>query len=264
VSIHPQARTTPLVRAEIVRRVLSGEAVAAVEWVRRVRASAGVEDRSSRPVRSPRCTSAAVVDAIVSLRRSRKLLAWQIALGLGVPRSTVVRILRRAGLQRISLVEPPPVFKRYEFAEAGQLVHIDIKKLSKFETQGHRIDGMRHKANAGLGYEHVYVCVDDASRVAFLEIRESEDRFEAAAFLRNAVRWFRIRGVRIERVMTDNGRVFLSRDFQNEIRLIGARHHRTPMYTPRATAKPNASSGQCSPNARTALRSTTLENAEQC
>jgi len=168
VSIHPQARTTPLVRAEIVRRVLSGEAVAAVarafqisrqtvyKWVRRVRASAGVEDRSSRPVRSPRCTSAAVVDAIVSLRRSRKLLAWQIALGLGVPRSTVVRILRRAGLQRISLVEPPPAFKRYEFAEAGQLVHIDIKKLSKFETQGHRIDGVRHKANAGLGYEHVY------------------------------------------------------------------------------------------------------------
>ncbi len=247
--LHPQARTTPLVRAEIVQRVLDGEAVASVarafrisrqtvyKWVGRVRASAGVQDRSSRPRRSPHATGAAVVAAIVELRRSRKLFAWQIALGLDVPRSTVVRILRRVGLHRLALLEPPPVFQRYEFERPGQLVHIDIKKLSKFETQGHRVDGVRHNANAGLGFEHVYVCIDDASRLAFLEVREREDRFEAAAFLRSAVRWFHARGIRIERVMTDNGKVFLSRDFQDGLKLIGARHHRTPMYTPRVNGK---------------------------
>jgi len=155
VVLHPQARTTPLVRAEIVQRVLDGEAVASVarafrisrqtvyKWVGRVRASAGVQDRSSRPRRSPHATGAAVVAAIVELRRSRKLFAWQIALGLDVPRSTVVRILRRVGLHRLALLEPPPVFQRYEFERPGQLVHIDIKKLSKFETQGHRVDGVR-------------------------------------------------------------------------------------------------------------------------
>jgi transposase InsO family protein len=178
-----------------------------------------------------------MTEVILELRRSRKLFAWQIALGLGMARSTVIRVLRRSGLQRLSSIAPPPTFKRYEFAAPGQLVHIDIKKLAKFETQGHRIDGVRHKANQGLGSEHVYVCVDDASRVAFVEVREREDRFEAAAFLRNAIRWFRARDVRIERVMTDNGKVFLSRDFRNEILLIGAKHHRTPMYTPRVNGK---------------------------
>jgi len=124
--------------------------------VGRVRASAGVQDRSSRPRRSAHATGAAVVAAIVELRRSRKLFAWQIALGLDVPRSTVVRILRRVGLHRLALLEPPPVFQRYEFERPGQLVHIDIKKLSKFETQGHRIDGVRHNANAGLGFDSAY------------------------------------------------------------------------------------------------------------
>lgn len=247
--LHPQARTTPLLRAEIVRRVFAGEPVASVarafqisrqtvyKWVGRARSQASLDDRSSRPKRSPNATGAAVVAAIIGLRRSRKLFAWQIAHGLDLPRSTVVRILRRAQLQRLSLLEPPPAYQRYEFKRPGDLVHIDIKKLAKFQTQGHRVDGVRHGANAGLGFEHVYVCVDDASRLAFLEVREREDRFEATAFLRAAVRWFRSRGIRIGRVMTDNGKVFLSRPFRDELKLIGARHHRTPMYTPRVNGK---------------------------
>lgn len=247
--MHPQARTTPLVRAEIVARVDAGETVVAVaaafrisrqsvyKWLNRSRNGLGFSDRSSRPNCSPRSTSLPTVAAIVGLRRERKLFAWQIALGLGVPRSTVVRVLRRAGLHRLSLVEPPPVYQRYEFAKPGQLVHIDIKKLSKFETPGHRSNGNRHKANSGLGYEHVYVCVDDCTRLAYLEVREREHRFDATEFLRNAVRWFRTHRIRVERVMTDNGKVFLAKMFKDELQLIGARHHRTPMYTPRVNGK---------------------------
>jgi len=115
-------------------------------------------------------------------------------------------------------------------------------------------------ANAGLGFEHVYVCIDDASRLAFLEVREREDRFEAAAFLRSAVRWFHARGIRIERVMTDNGKVFLSRDFQDGLKLIGARHHRSQCTHRESTAKPNDSFERGSTSAPMASLSRAREN----
>ena len=245
--MHPNARTTPLVRAEICARVRRGEPVAAVaerfsisrttvyKWCRR-----GVDelhDRRSRPVHSPGRTSASLEAVVTELRRSRRLYAWQIAHGLGLARSTVIRILARFGLQRLSRIDPPPIYQRYEFAEAGDLVHIDIKKLGRIERAGHRIHGDRRRRVDGAGWEYVYVCVDDATRLAFLEVRSGETAHEAVAFLRGALRWFRARKITVGRVMTDNGKVFLSRPFHDEMVLAKVKHHRTPPYTPRVNGK---------------------------
>lgn len=249
--MHPQARTTPRIRAEIVSLVESGTPVTLVaarfnisrptvyKWLRRFRCGGltQLEDRRSTPLLSPNRTHDRLEAAVVELRRDRRLYAWQIALGLGLPRSTVIRILSRFGLNRLSRIDLPKIFKRYEFEEAGQLVHIDIKKLGNITRVGHRINGDRRTRTAGAGWQHVYVCVDDATRLAFIEVRQREDRFEATAFLQRAAQWFARRNIAFERVMTDNGKVFLSKLFTDEIAALGARHVRTPMYTPRVNGK---------------------------
>lgn len=249
--MHPLARTTPLVRAEIVAAAAAGRPVSELaaqyrisrptvyKWLKRFAqgGAAALSDRRSTPRRSPRRIGEEFEVAIASLRRERGLFAWQIALGLGVPRSTVIRVLQRAGLNRLRYLEPPRIFKRYEYSEAGELVHIDIKKLGRFQTAGHRAHGDRRKRKAGAGWEHVYVCVDDATRLTYLEVRAREDRFEATAFLQRAAQWFARRNIAFERVMTDNGKVFLSHAFQDELKALGARHLRTPFYTPRVNGK---------------------------
>jgi transposase InsO family protein len=247
--MHPRARTTPLVRAEIVSLVEAGtpaRAVAALfkisrqtvyKWLRRHRSGAGLADRRSRPNVSPNRTAVRVEALVAQLRRDRRLYAWQIALGLGLSRSTVIKILARLGLNKLARIDLPRVFQRYEFAEAGQLVHIDIKKLGNINRVGHRIHGDYRGRQRGAGWEHVYVCVDDATRLAFIEIRKCEDRFEATAFLQRAAQWFARRNIAFERVMTDNGKVFLSKLFAEELDALGARHLRTPIYTPRVNGK---------------------------
>lgn len=249
--MHPCARTTPRIRAEIVALVETGTRVALVaerfnisrptvyKWLRRFRAggAAQLEDRPSTPHLSPNRTLDRVEAVVVQLRRDRRLYAWQIALGLGLARSTVIRILARFGLNRLAGIDLPRIFKRYEFAEAGQLVHIDIKKLGNISRIGHRINGDRRTRTVGAGWQHVYVCVDDATRLAFIEVRAREDRFEATAFLQRAAQWFARRNIAFERVMTDNGKVFLSKLFTDEVEALGARHLRTPIYTPRVNGK---------------------------
>ena len=249
--MHPRARTTPLVRAEIVALIGCGEAAAAVaarfqisrptvyKWLKRFRSGgpAALLDRSSRPHRSPNRTSDRLETAVAELRRERRLFAWQIALGLGIARSTVVRILARLRLNHLTRIDPPRVFKRYEFEQAGQLVHIDIKKLGRITRIGHRINGDRSTREVGAGWEHVYVCVDDATRLAYIEVRSREDQYEATAFLQRSAQWFARRNISFERVMTDNGKVFLSRMFAAELAALGARHLRTPIYTPRVNGK---------------------------
>ena len=247
--MHPRARTTPLVRAEIVSLVEAGTPVAVValrfqisrptvyKWLRRHNSGAGLADRRSRPHFSPNRTAVRIEALVAQLRRDRRLFAWQIALGLGLARSTVVKILARLGLNRLARIDLPRVFQRYEFAEAGQLVHIDIKKLGNINRIGHRIHGDYRGRQRGAGWEYVYVCVDDATRLAFIEVREREDRFEATAFLQQAAQWFARRNIAFERVMTDNGKVFLSKLFAEELSALGARHVRTPIYTPRVNGK---------------------------
>lgn len=249
--MHPGARTTPVVRAEIVSAVSSGEPVVAVarrfgisrqsvyKWLRRFRQGgpAALQDRRSAPRCSPRRTPVALESLIVMLRRQRRIFAWQIALGLGIARSTVIRVLKRFGLNRLSSIGEPRVFQRYQFDAAGELVHIDIKKLANIARVGHRIHGDRRARVEGIGWQHVYVCVDDATRLAFIEVRPREDRREATAFLQRAAQWFARRNVAFQRVMTDNGKVFLSTMFQAELAALGAKHLRTPIYTPRVNGK---------------------------
>ncbi len=249
--MHPRARTTPRVRAEIVALVASGEAIVDVakrfsvsrqtvhKWLRRFRfgGSAALEDRRSVPRLSPNRTGDHLESIVCALRRDRRLFAWQIALGLGMKRSTVIRVLARFGLNRLSRIDPPRVYQRYEYESAGQLVHIDIKKLVRIARPGHRIHGDRTTRVSGIGWEHVYVCVDDSTRLAYIEVRAREDKYEATAFLQRSAQWFARRNIAFERVMTDNGKVFLSKMFAAELEALGARHIRTPIYTPRVNGK---------------------------
>jgi transposase InsO family protein len=249
--MHPRARTTPRVRAEIVALVEGGTPVSAVAmrfnvsrptvykwlWRHRSGGQSALEDRRSRPHFSPNRTDVRIEAVVAQLRRDRRLFAWQIALGLGLARSTVIRILQRLGLSRLTSIDLPRIFQRYEFAEAGQLVHIDIKKLGRINRIGHRIHGDYKGRERGAGWERVYVCIDDATRLAFIEVRDREDRFEATAFLQRAAQWFARRNIAFERVMTDNGKVFLSKCFTDELTALGARHLRTPIYTPRVNGK---------------------------
>jgi len=253
MNIHHNARLTPLSRAELVRRVLtlgqSRQAVAAAfgvsaktagKWVRRFQAegAAGLADRTSRPRRLRRPTPEPVRVRALALRRQR-LTGRQIATTLGVCPATVSRILRRARLSRIRDLEPVPPVRRYERERPGELIHIDIKKLGRFDRVGHRITGQHagHARSRGRGWEFVHVCIDDASRVAFTQILPDEKKESAVGFLKAAVAYYESLGVRVDRVMTDNGSCYRSKAFAAAVRSLGLKHIRTRPYTPRTNGK---------------------------
>jgi len=222
MNIHKNARLTPHSRAELVRRVLverrspmsvatdMGVSIRTVrKWVARYQAEgeAGLADRSSRPHRLRRPTAAAAVERIETLRRQR----WtgkRIAGTLGVSRATVSRVLRRLGLSRIRDLEPAEPVRRYQREHPGELIHIDIKKLGRFERIGHRITGDRarrsdrHGRSRKAGWDFVHVCIDDASRIAFSQILADERKESAVAFLEAAVAYYAGLGVTVTRVMT--------------------------------------------------------------
>jgi transposase InsO family protein len=154
-------------------------------------------------------------------------------------RSTVGAVLRRLGLGRLSALEPKPEVVRYERAAPGELLHLDIKTLGKFDGVGHRITGQHagHHRARGIGWEHLHVAVDDASRLAYVEILPSLGQDDATAFLRRALAWFDHLGVKVQRVMTDNGSAYRSKLFATALRSAGARHLRTRPYTPRTNGK---------------------------
>jgi transposase InsO family protein len=163
----------------------------------------------------------------------------QIARSLGMARSTVGLLLRRLGLGRLSLIDPKPPVVRYEKAAPGELIHIDIKTLGKIDGVGHRITGQHsgyHRAR-GVGYEHLHVAIDDASRLAYTEILPSLGQEDATGFLRRAMAWYGRLGVKVERVMTDNGSAYRSKLFAKALHEAGARHIRTRPYTPRTNGK---------------------------
>lgn len=219
MNIHPSARSCPASRALLIRRVLeehwsvrhAAEAIGlserrAYEWIRRFReeGAAGLADRSSAPRRRPTATPPDRIAVVLELRRHR-MHGRQIADRLGMPRSTVAKHLRRAGLSRIRDLEPKAPIVRYQRERPGELVHVDIKKLAKIARPGHRVHGDRRTIVRGIGWEYVHVCVDDASRLAYVEVLEDETGFTSAGFFCRAVAWFYERGIRVERVMTDNG-----------------------------------------------------------
>lgn len=250
MKLHRNARTTPVTRALLVSRVrqqgwLVREAAAAqsvsvrtaYKWLRREREStAPWEDRSSVPHRQPRRTAGALVERIVGLRQQR-LTAWQIAVRVQVPRSTVAVILARAGLNRLRLLEPVAPVVRYERCRPGELVHVDMKRLGRIARIGHRIHGDRRYRGRGIGWEAVHVCVDDHSRAAYVEVLADQQAGTTAAFVTRAVRWFARRGVRVERLMSDNGSAYISHRFRQCCERLGLRHLRTRAYRPQTNGK---------------------------
>jgi transposase InsO family protein len=211
------------------------------KWVKRFRAEGvdGLRDRSSRPLSSPSQTAPATATAIEALRRQR-YSAKQIAAENGVSPATVSRILRRLGLNRLSALEPAEPVRRYEREKPGELIHIDIKKLGRIGSVGHRIAGRqtgvvnRHR---GIGWEFVHVCIDDASRIAFSQVMKDQKKESAVAFLKAAVAYYASLGVRIERVMTDNGSCYRSKAFARICKMLGLKHIRTRPYTPKTNGK---------------------------
>src|SRR3984893_8009658 len=239
MNTHKNAPLTPKGREAMVRSVVEGglsKAAAARQfnttpktvgkWVERFRVDGveGLHDRSSRPLSSPSQTAPAAYAAVEALRRQR-YTGKQIAVEVGVSPATVSRILRRLGLNRLSALEPAEPVRRYERENPGELIHIDIKKLGRIGSVGHRITGRQTgvvNRHLGIGWEFVHVCIDDASRIAFLPVMREERKASAVAFLEAAVAYYASLGVTVERVMTDNGSCYLSRGFDqtcNKIRL---------------------------------------------
>jgi transposase InsO family protein len=250
---HRNASLTPRGREALARSVveqgLSNAAAArrfnttpktVAKWVARLRAEgvAGLQDRSSRPHSSPSQTGPAACERVGALRRQRHT-GELIAAEVGVSPATVSRILRRLGLNRLSALEPAEPIRRYERAAPGEIVHIDIKKLGKFNRIGHRITGDRTgQSNArGVGWEYVHLAIDDHSRLAYSEILPDEKRTSCLRFLFNALRYFRSLCVKVERVMTDNGSSFRSRRYAKALRRLRVKHLRTKPYTPKTNGK---------------------------
>ncbi len=198
----------------------------------------GLADRSSRPKRMPSAVPRSWQEMVLELRRYR-MTGAQIATRLKIPRSTVARILKRHGLERVKYLDPPVPARRYEKRKPGELVHLDVKKLGRIRGIGHRITGFHagvHRSR-GIGWEFVHVCVDDYSRLAYVEILPDEKGPTAVAFLKRAAEWFGQFGVRIRRVMTDNGSCYVSKPFAVALADLRAKHLRTRPYTPRTNGK---------------------------
>jgi transposase InsO family protein len=248
---HHHARLTVHSREHLAKNVVEGrlslrEAAAecglsrqsAGKWVRRYREKgrAGLQDRSSRPHRSPRSTSADRIQQVEHLRRER----WtgvRIAQAAGLSKATVSRILTRLKLNKAKMLEPPMPVVRYELAAPGDLLHIDIKKLARIHKPGHRLTGNPQDETRGAGWEFLYVAVDDHSRLAYVAMMPNEKAVSASAFLEQAAAYFARHRIRLLRVMTDNGPCFCSDRFRATCSGLELQHTRTRIYTPRTNGK---------------------------
>jgi len=252
VKLHRNAKLVPAARRLLVdrvrtegwpvRRAASAAGVSrrtAYKWLKRFaeEGQAGLNDRSSRPRRIARRLAGEVVQQIERLRRRRRT-AWEIAAELGQARSTVSRVLSRLGLGKLWRVveaEDPP--QRYEHDRPGAMLHVDAKKFARIEGIGHRIHGDRRRKRRGVGWEVVFVCVDDHTRLAYAEVFPSESGGYATRFLRRALRYFEGLNVRSQRVLTDNAKAYGSHTFQALCQQAGVRHCTTRPYTPRTNGK---------------------------
>src|SRR3990170_1398479 len=254
--MHRKARLTVFGRQLLVDRVeTDGWTVAraaeaagvtrqtATKWVRRYRACglAGLEDRSSRPGRSPRALTGETVEAILVARHELGFGPHRLAPVVGVPRSTIGDVLRRHGLSRLrDRDRPTGIPIRYVRERPGELLHMDVKKLGRIpDGGGHRFQGRGHGTpRAHAGYDYIHQVIDDASRVAYVDAFDDERGPTCAQFLRDAGAFFARLGVRIERVMTDNARNYrTSRAFAEALAELGARHKRTRPFRPQTNGK---------------------------
>jgi len=251
MNIHKNARLTLRRRLEMVQditlRGLSAAQAAdqqgvtaptARKWLGRFLAfgEPGLVDASSRPASSPRTIEPAKALAVIELRRKR-LTHARIATALGISKSTVSRVLARAGLSRLSDLEPAEPQQRYEHAEPGDMLHIDTKRLGRIERPSHRVTGDRRDRMRHIGWEMLFVAVDDHARIAFTDMHPDETWPQAVQFLRNAVAYFASLGVKVKRVLTDNGSPFRSRQFAQTCQQLGIRHKFTRAYRPQTNGK---------------------------
>jgi transposase InsO family protein len=247
MNTHNNARLTPKGREQMVHAVVEGGASRAeaarrfnttpktvAKWVDRFQAEgvAGLRDRSSRPHSLPSQIPRATADAVERLRRERKT-QQHIAGALAVSRASVSRILKRRGLSLLSSLEPQQPRPRYERHKPGEIIHIDIKKLARFNAVGHRITGRHpaHPSSRGCGWEFAHVAIDDHSRIARADIFPDEGKDSAVAFLRASL------GVSVARVMTDNGSCYRSKAFARACKQLRIKHIRTKPYTPQTNGK---------------------------
>jgi transposase InsO family protein len=264
MKLHANAPLGPKGRAIMVRRVLE-EGIALTEaaeaagvsartagkWVRRYRTEgeAGLLDRSSAPRTVHNATAPDRVEAIAALRRLR-LTGPEIAETLEMATSTVSAVLKRIGLGKLSRLEPAEPIRRYERSRPGELIHIDVKKLGRIGPHGagHRMLGRKSrrtktKVDADgvnrrqIGWECVHVCVDDATRLAYVEVLPDEKATTAIGFLRRALAFYRSHGIEVERLMTDNGAAYISVAHSLACRSLGIKHIRTRPYRPQTNGK---------------------------
>jgi transposase InsO family protein len=260
MKVHANAPLGPKGRLVMVLRVVeqgwslaqAAEAAGVSErtcrkWVGRYRdeGEAGLLDRSSAPRSIPHRTPDELVELIVLLRRLR-MTGAEIAFCLALALSTVSAVLLRVGLGKLSRLEPPEPPNRYERRHAGELIHVDVKKLARIPQwgAGHRTHGnrrlQRNRRRDGkriVGWEYVHVCVDDATRLAYVEVLADERATTAVAFLRRAIAFYAAHGITAQRVLTDNGPCYRSTIHALACRTLAIRHLRTRPYRPRTNGK---------------------------
>ena len=251
MNVHKNARLTYVRRLEMVRDIVEGgltiaEAAyqcgvtppTARKWLSRFLAvgESGLLDRSSRPAVSPRSIAPEKAMTIVELRR-RRLTQARIAQYLGLSKSTVGRVLRRAGLSRLKDLDPAEPVVRYEHQEPGDLIHLDTKKLGRIERMSHRVTGNRRDTVEGAGWEFLFVAIDDHARIGFSELYGDERRESAVQFLERTIAYFLSLGVTVKRVLTDNGSAFRSQAFAAACQRLGLKHSFTRPYRPQTNGK---------------------------
>jgi transposase InsO family protein len=249
--IHGNARSCPRSRSLLCGRVLEegwslGRAAEAAglserrarEWLRRFLAEgdAGLLDRSSAPVRVWNRTPPDRVAAIAALRRLR-MTAWEIAEIVSMPASTVSAVLARIGLGKRPRLEPAGPVNRYQRRWPGELIHIDVKKLARFGAPGHRVTGSRRGQDTGAGWEYVHIAIDDATRLAYVEVLSDEKAQTAAGFLRRTIGHYQALGITVERVMTDNGPCYRAFLHALTCKTLAIKHVRTRPYRPQTNGK---------------------------
>lgn len=194
-------------------------------------------DRSSRPHVSPRAAPSCKMERIVNLRRNHRLTYVVIASRVGVSVATVGRICAQAGVAKLPSMEEAPPKRRYERQTPGELLHLDTKKLARFDRPGHRVTGDVTQSSRRPGYHALHVAIDDHSRVGFSLILPDETARNAITFVVAALRYYKAMGVRITGIMTDNGSAYRSKKFAKLLRRLKIKHVRTRPYTPRTNGK---------------------------
>ena len=250
MDIHKNARLTLRSREALVQHVASGMGLraaassfhvtpkTAAKWVRRYRHEgvAGLRDRSSRPHLSPRATSSSQVALVIEFRRQYRP-AYHIAKSTRLSPATVSRILRRARLSRWRDLHPRPPVVRYEHPFPGDLLHLDIKGLTRFQQVAWRGDGRRRGQHKHPGREALHIAIDDHSRIAFTRILPDQKAGTTIAFLKEAVDFFAQHRITVRALLTDNGSCYRSHHFRHACLLMDLKHRRTRPYSPQTNGK---------------------------